>query len=141
MENKKKFIIIGFIGFSAFFLLILFNFIVLQNYQPNLNQTNENRNEKLYMVENITVLIDYSGIKDNERYENINLINYETTAYHALLNCCDVKIQDYGWGLFVIEINNVGPGWVYNVNNDPPPSIPVNFFYLLNNDTIKWKHV
>ena len=68
MGNKKKFIIIGFIGFSAFFLLFLFNFVVLQNYQPNPNQTNENRKEKLYMVENITVLIDYSGIKDNEIY-------------------------------------------------------------------------
>lgn len=141
MGNRNKYIIVALIGFTSFFLLILFNFIILQNYQPNDNHNNGNRNLKQLSVENITLIIDYSEIKSNEKFENINLTNYETTVYHALLNCCDVIIQDYGWGLFVVEINNVGPGWVYSVNNDPPPSIPVNLFYLLDNDIIKWKHV
>jgi len=141
MVNRKKYIIVGLIGFLSFFLLILFNYIILQNFQPNYHQDNGIRNIKQFKVNNITLLIDYSGIKDNEKYENISLTNYETTAYHALLNCCDVIIQDYGWGLFVVEINNIGPGWIYSVNNDSPPSIPVNLFYLLDNDSIKWRHV
>jgi len=65
---------------------------------------------KQYCVENITLIIDYSGVKTNEKFENINLTNYETTAYHLLLNCCEIVIIDYDWGVYIKEINGVGVG-------------------------------
>jgi len=27
------------------------------------------------------------------------------------------------------------------LNDDPLPNIPSNYFYLMDNDTVKWKHV
>ena len=71
----------------------------------------------------------------------MNLTNYETTVYHALLNCCDIKIKDYSWGIFVEEINGIGVGWIYWINNDAPPTMPSNYFYLMDNDTVNWKYV
>ena len=55
--------------------------------------------------------------------------------------CCEVKVQDYGWAIYVKSINGVGTGWTYTVNNDPLPNVPVDYFYLLDNDTVKWTHI
>ncbi len=141
MKKNIKYIIISIIAFSSFTILLLFNFFILPNLQSNSNQIINENKEKKFEVENISVYIDYSGIKENEFFQNLNLTNYETTAYHALLNCCDIKIKDYGWGIFVEEINGVGIGWIYWINNDAPPSMPSNYFYLMDNDTVNWKYV
>ena len=141
MEKRIKYILLVLIGISCFSLLFLFNTILLQNPESPINQKNGERDVKQYSVENITLIIDYSGIKTNEKFENINLTNYETTAYHLLLNCCEIVIIDYDWGVYINEINGVGVGWIYTINNDVPPSMPSNYFNLLDNDTVKWTHV
>ena len=141
MEKRIKYILLIFIGITCFSLLFLFNTILLQNPEPPINQNNGERDVKQYSVENITLIIDYSGIKTNEKFENINLTNYETTAYHILLDCCEIVIIDYGWGVYIKEINSVGVGWIYTINNGVPPSMPCNYFNLLDNDTVKWTHV
>ena len=141
MEKRIKYILLVLIGISCFSLLFLFNTILLQNPESPINQNNGERDVKQYCVENITLIIDYSGIKTNEKFENINLTNYETTAYHLLLNCCEIVIIDYDWGVYINEINGVGVGWIYTINNDVPPSMPSNYFNLLDNDTVKWTHV
>jgi len=142
MKKNIKYIIIGLIAISSFSILLIFNFVILPNLQSNINQNNNNNRVKQFEVKNISVFIDYSGVqdKDNEFFQNLNLTNYETTAFHALLNCCEVKTIDYGWGLYVEEINGIGR-WIYWINNDPSPSMASNYFYLLDNDTVNWKHV
>ncbi len=141
MRKNIKYIIISVIAVSSFTVLLLFNFVIIPKLQSNIIQGIDNNREKQFEVKNITLFIDYSGVKENEIFENINLTNYKTTAYHALLNCCDLVVIDYGWGIYVKEINGVGVGWIYSVNEDPPPNIPSNYFYLMDNDTVEWTHV
>jgi len=141
MEKRIKYILLVLIGISCFSLLFFYNTILLQNPESPINQNNGERDVKQYCVENITLIIDYSGVKTNEKFENINLTNYETTAYHLLLNCCEIVFIDYDWGVYIKEINGVGVGWIYTINNDVPPSMPSNYFNLLDNDTVKWTHV
>ena len=131
----------GIVGISCFSLLFFFNSTLLQDPNSPFIQNEEERAVKQYSVENISLFIDYSGVKTNEIFENINLTNYQTTVYHLLLNCCDVSIQNYGGLIYVNGINGVGPGWTYIVNNGAPPSIPSDYYNLLDNDTVKWKHV
>ncbi|MFX1375057.1 MAG: hypothetical protein ACFFA0_04535 [Promethearchaeota archaeon] len=140
MKKNIKYILISVIGISSFTMFFLFSFLIVPNLQSTIAQNSTDR-EKQFQVENISVYIDYSGVKENEMFQNLNLTNYQTTAYHAVLNCCDIKIKDYGWGIFVEEINDVGIGWIYWINNDIPPSIPSNYFYLMDNDTVNWKYV
>jgi len=141
MNKKTKFIVIGLIGIFCFTLFFVFSFILFPNSQTSINENNVDGRVKQLQVSNITVVIDYSGFKDNEIFRNISLSNYETSVYHAILNCCEVSVQNYGWGIFVKEINGVGVGWTYTVNNEPPPSIPADYFYLRDNDTVRWTHV
>ena len=141
MEKKIKYILLVFIGISCFSLLFLFNNILHQNPVFPINQNNGERDVKQQCVENITLIIDYSGVKTNEKFENINLTNYETTAYHLLLNCCEIVITVYNLRVYIKEINGVGVGWIYTINNNVPPSMPSNYFNLLDNDTVEWTHV
>ncbi|MHA1460822.1 MAG: hypothetical protein ACTSO8_05010 [Promethearchaeota archaeon] len=141
MEKRNKYILLAFLGISCFTLLFFFNSILLHNPQSPFVQNEEERAVRQYSVDNITLIIDYSGVKTNEEFVNISLTNDKTTVYHLLLNCCVITIQDFGWGIYIQEINSVGPGWIYTVNNGAPPSMPSDYFNLLNNDTVKWKHV
>ncbi len=141
MNKKNKFISIGLIGILCFTLFFAFSFILFPLSQTSINKNNEDGRVKQLDVSNITIIINYSGVKDNEIFRNISLDNYETSVYHAILNCCEVSVQDYGWGIFVKEINGVGVGWTYTVNNEPPPNIPSDYFYLRDNDTIRWVFV
>ena len=141
MEKRNKYILLAILGISCFTLLFFFNSMLLDNPQSPFVQNEEEREVKQYNVDNITLIIDYSGVKTNEEFVNINLTNDKTTVYHLLLNCCVITIQDFGWGIYIQEINSVGPGWIYTVNNGAPPSMPSDYFNLLNNDIVKWKHV
>lgn len=141
MNKKTKFIAIGIIAIFSFTSFLALSFILFPSLQGSITQISGDERVKQPEVTNITVIVDYSGVKDNEIYWNITLTNYNTTAYHAILKCCEVKVQDYGWAIYVKEINGVSTGWTYTVNNDPLPNIPVDYFYLLDNDTVKWTHI
>ncbi|MFX1455820.1 MAG: hypothetical protein ACFFDB_10650 [Promethearchaeota archaeon] len=141
MRKNLKYLTIGIITISCFTGLILLNIFLFPSLQSNLNQiTNDNR-EKQFEVTNISIFIDYSGAQENDFYQYINLTNYQTTAFDAIVNCCVIKVRDFSWGLYVEEINGVGNGWIYWINDDPPPNIPSNYFYLYSNDTLNWKAV
>ena len=140
MEKRNKYILLAFLGVSCFSLLFFYNSLLLQNPQSPIIQNEEERAVKQYSVDNITLIIDYSGVKTNEKFENVSLTNYQTTVYHLLLNCCEITIKNYGLLIYVTEINSVG-SWIYTVNNEPPSNMASNYFYLLDNDTVKWKHV
>jgi len=141
MEKWNKFIVLSIIGVSCFSLLFFFNSTLFNNPQSPFVQTEGERAVKQYSVDNITLFIDYSGVKTNEKFENISLTDYQTTVYHLLLNCCDVNIQNFGGYIYVNGINGVGPGWIYTINDGAPPNMPADYYNLLSNDTIKWKHV
>lgn len=141
MKKKAKFLLIGVIGVSSFCILILFGFFIIPMMQSSSNNKIDKRSELLFEVTNITVKIDYSDVKDSEIFKNINLTNFKTTAFHALLNCCEVLTQDYGWGIYIKQINGVGEGWIYTVNNESLPNIPSNLFNLIDNDIVKWTHI
>ncbi len=140
MEKRKKYILLAFFGVSCFSLLFFFYSLLLLNPQSPIIQNEEERAVKQYSVDNITLIIDYSGVKKNEKFENVSLTNYQTTAYHLLLNCSEIIIKNYGLQIYVIEINSV-TNWIYTVNNGIPSNMASNYFYLLDNDTVKWKHV
>jgi hypothetical protein len=141
MKKNIKYLIIGIITVSSFTGLFIFNFMILPNLQSNIYQSNNPSREAKFEVLNITVSIDYSGVQVNELFQNINLTNFETTALDALANCCVIRVANFNGRLLVEEINGVGVGWIYWINNDPPPNIPANYFNLLDNDTINWKFV
>ena len=101
---------------------------------------NNNRDNK-FEVTNISVFIDYSGVQENDFFQNLNLTDYKTTAFDALSNCCIIRTKNFNYGLFVEVINGVGVGWIYWINNDLPPNIPSNYFNLLDNDTVNLKFV
>ena len=140
MEKRNKYILLAFLGVSCFSLLFFFNTLILNNPQIPIIQNEGERAVKQYSVDNITLFIDYSGVKTNEKFENVSLINYKTTVYYLLLNCCEITIQNYGLQIYILEINSVG-SWIYTVNNEPPSKIAANYYNLLDNDTVKWKHV
>ncbi|MBY8979438.1 MAG: hypothetical protein KGD72_03525 [Candidatus Lokiarchaeota archaeon] len=140
MEKRNKYILLVFLGVSCFSLLFIFNSLLLNNPQSPIIQNEEERAVKQYSVDNITLIIDYSGVQTNEKFENVSLTNYQTTVYLLLLNCCEITIQNYGLLIYVTEINSV-PNWIYTVNNEPLSNIAANYFNLLDNDTVKWKHV
>jgi len=140
MEKRNKYILLVFLGVSCFSLLFIFNSLLLNNPQSPIIQNEEERAVKQYSVDNITLIIDYSGVQTNEKFENVSLTNYQTTVYHLLLNCCEITIQNYGLLIYVTEINSV-TNWIYTVNNEPPSNIAANYYNLLDNDTVKWKHV
>jgi hypothetical protein len=141
MNKTKKYILLGIFGISCFSLLIFVNSTLLQDPNSPFVQNGGERAVKQSSVNNITLFIDYSGVKTNDIFENISLTNYQTTVYHLLLNCCEVSIQNFGGYIYVNGINGVGTGWIYTVNNGAPPSIPSDYFNLLDNDTVKWTHV
>ncbi len=140
MEKRNKYILLAFLGVSCFSLLFFFNSLLLHNPPSPINQNEGERDVKQYSVDNITLFIDYSGVKTNEKFENISLTNYQTTVYHLLLNCCEIIIQNFGSDIYIKEINSVA-SWIYTVNNSIPPRMASNHFNLLDNDTVKWKHV
>lgn len=141
MNVKIKFITIGIIALASFTSFLTLSFIFFPSLQTSINSNNNDGRTLQQDVSNITIIIDYSGVKNNEIYRNITLTNYNTTVYHAILKCSDITVQDYGWAIYVKEINGVGTGWTYAVNDEPLPNIPVDSFYLLDNDTVKWKHI
>lgn len=108
--------------------------------KPNNNQRQDMRTEKLAQVHNITVIVDYSGEKPIDKFENISLYNNNTTTFDALNKTCQVQYDDYGFGLYVTNINGVGEGWIYKVNDEMPP-VPANEYNLRDNDKVEWTHV
>lgn len=141
MKRKNKVISLGLLGITCFTSLFVFSIIFLPSLQASINSSNDDGRTLQEEVSNITIIIDYSGVKDNEIYWNITLTNYNTTVYHAILKCSEVKVQDYGWAIYVKEINGIGTGWTYTVNEDPLPNVPVDYFYLMDNDTVKWTYI
>ncbi len=144
MKKIQKFLAIGLIGTSLFtlFFFFFFGFLPLLNGSPF---DDSQINTKQYEVMNITVIIDFGGVQDNKVVENINLTNYKTTVFDAILNCCNVTYNSYpGGAVYVTGIDGVimnvdlsNHYWFYDVNNITSP-VGASHYNLMNNSLIKW---
>ena len=126
MRKKLKLVIIAIVGISSFSILTLINFYLMNNPTESTKES----------VNNINLIVDYKN-GNIKSHENFTLDNWETTAFNALDKWCDVNFDDYGWGIFVTEIDGIRGGWIYLVNNGPPkvgaPDYPLN-----DGDEVKW---
>ncbi|MFW9876102.1 MAG: DUF4430 domain-containing protein [Candidatus Thorarchaeota archaeon] len=94
-------------------------------------------NEPLPKVQDITLIIDY-GNGTIKTLENLELTDYNTTAFDPLIKCCKVKYSDYDeMGILVEEIDEIRGNWRYSVNGDFP-GVSSNKYNLKNGDTVKW---
>ena len=94
-------------------------------------------NEPLKQVQDITLIVDY-GNGTVDTWENIELTDYNTTAFDALTKWCKVEITDYGdMGIIVESVNDRSGNWRYSIN-DEFPGVSANKYNLRNGDIVKW---
>lgn len=146
MEKIHKYLLLVIIGTTCFTGLILFNFYVVPEWQSSLNQSNDDSDDAytglddpLTEVYNITLIVDFDGVKPTKKVEDFNLTNGETTAFHAVDKWCDV--QYWEGKTYITHIDGVGEGWTYYVNEPPLPMKPAIEFNLDNGDTVYWNYV
>jgi len=146
VEKIHKYLLLVIIGTTCFTGLILFNFYIVPEWQTSLNQSS-NDDDDAYVglddpkteVHNITVIVDFDGVKPTEKIEDFNLTNGDTTAFHAVDKWFEV--EHWEDKSFITYIEGVGEGWTYYVNEPPLPSIPAIEFNLDNGDTVYWIYV
>ena len=145
MKKRIKFVLIGFIGIFCFTFLFLHSLGILSSI-PGLSNINDDDdwkddyvNEPQSFVENITLIVDY-GSGDVDIWEDFNLTG-KTTVFDALDKWCEIDYDDYGWSVFILEINGVrneDPDyWFYGVNDKIAP-VGCSKYNLLDGDTINW---
>jgi hypothetical protein len=94
-------------------------------------------NEPLKEVHDITLIVDY-GNGTIKIQENFVLNDYNTTAFHALIQWCDIEYKDYGeMGILVEQIDGIKGNWRYSINGDFP-GVSSNKYNLKNEDIVKW---
>ncbi|MBY8990522.1 MAG: DUF4430 domain-containing protein [Candidatus Lokiarchaeota archaeon] len=94
-------------------------------------------NKPLREVHNLTLIVDY-GNGTVKTIENFELTDYNTTAFDALINGCQIEYKDYGeMGILVEEIDGVKGNWRYSVNSDFP-GVSSDKYNLKNGDIVKW---
>jgi len=82
-------------------------------------------------------MVDY-GNGTVKTLENVELTDYNTSAFDALINWCEVEYKDYGeMGILVEEIDGIQGNWRYSINGDFP-GVSSNKYNLKNGDTVKW---
>jgi len=126
MDKKLKFFIIAIAGITSFSLLLFINFNLIYNPIIPLKEN----------VSNITLIVDYKNGTINV-HENFTLDNRKTTAFDALDKWCDITYIDFGWGIFVSEIDGISGDWIYMVNNNSP-NIGASDYPLNDGDEVKW---
>ena len=85
----------------------------------------------------LTLVVDY-GNGTIKTQENFELTNYNTTAFNALVEWCEVEYKEFGeMGILVENIDGIQGNWRYSINGDFP-GVSSNKYNLKNGDTIKW---
>ena len=127
MEQKKKYILIAIIGATLFSLLILINF--------NLYKTPD----KLEMVENITLIVDYNNGTIKTR-ENFTLSEGKTTAFDALNQWCEIQYVVFVNGIFVKAIDGISGNWLYFINGIFQ-GMGSDVYALKDGDLVEWRRI
>ena len=94
-------------------------------------------NKPLREVHDLTLIVDY-GNGTVKTLENLELTDYNTTAFDALVNGCQIEYKNYGeMGILVEQIDGIKGNWRYSINGDFP-GVSSNKYNLKNGDTVKW---
>ncbi|MFX1389860.1 MAG: DUF4430 domain-containing protein [Promethearchaeota archaeon] len=94
-------------------------------------------NEALIQVQDITLIIDY-GNGTIRTWENFELDNYNTTAFHALIKWTAIEYTDYGdMGILVESVDGRKGNWRYSINGEFP-GVSADKYNLKNGDIVKW---
>ena len=125
MKKLLKYVIIAIIGVTAFTSLFLITAFVYQEAP------------KLESVSNINLTVDYNNNTIKIR-SNFTLDGGKTSAFDALDKWCEIRYDDFGWGLIVREIDGVSGNWIYKVNNQSP-SVGASSYSLENGDQVDWQ--
>jgi hypothetical protein len=127
MNKKLKFLVIVIVGILSFSILLIINYNL--NYNP--------RNSPKLNVNDISLIVDYKNGTIKTHY-NFSLDNGKTTAFDALQKWCEIEYADYGWGIIVVEIDNIRGDWIYMVN-DYTPNVGSTVWPLNDGDEVKWQ--
>ncbi len=94
-------------------------------------------NTPLREVIDITLIVNY-GNGTIVTWANFTLSDYNTTAFDALSEWCEVEITDYGErGIIVESINDLRKNWLYSVN-DESPGVSAKKYNLRDGDIVEW---
>lgn len=94
-------------------------------------------NEPLKEVHDITLIVDY-GNGTIRTHANFTLNEYNTTAFHALVEWCEVQYKGFGeQGILVEEIDGLRGNWRYFINGDYS-RVSSDKYNLKNGDIVKW---
>ena len=131
-----KYLFIGIFGAICFSSLLVYNYWVSTGVRSIDEKSDET---PLEVVEDITLSVDF-GDGSVKTWKDFTLTEGKTTVLDALEKYCDVKYEDYGWGILVTEIDGVEGDWVYEVNGEQPGH-GADRHYLRDGDTIEWSLV
>jgi len=129
MKKSIKYVLIGIIGISAFTSFFILSSILLSNEGP----------PPLESVSDISLVVDYNN-GTIKQVGNFTLDGGKTTAFDALDKWCEVRYDDFGWGIIVREIDSVSGNWIYMVN-DQSPSIGSDSYPLEDGDIVEWEKI
>ena len=151
MEKTSKYIVLALIGSSCFIALFLYNSIIVPGLDPisastsdsddglSIDENAKGRDEPLEEVHKIDLDVDFLHLS-TKSWENFSLYNEETSVLDALEEKCTVEVEQYSYGILVVEIDGERGGWVYEVNGDRP-GISASYYYLSDGDEIEWIQV
>lgn len=142
MEKHKKFIIISIIGLSCFTSLIVFQLFFVESFESSINNNDGSESDSpKNSADNITLIVDFDGEKENIIIEDFSLEDGKTTVFDAVNKWCDVDYEEYPNGdYYITHIDGVGEGWVYH-HNDDYPNDAVNRRNLDDGDTVEFTYV
>ncbi len=131
-----KNIFIGILGAICFSSLLVYNYWL----STGVASIDEDSDETpLEVVEDITLIVDF-GDGTVKIWKDFTLTEGKTSVLDALDKYCDIKYEDYGWGILVTEIDGVEGDWVYEVNGEQPGH-GADRHYLRDGDEIEWSLV
>jgi len=128
-----KYLLTGIFGTICFSSLLVYSYWLTRGVASIDEKSNET---PLEVVEDITLIVDF-GDGTVKNWEGFTLKEGKTTVLDALEKYCDIKYEDYGWGILVTEIDGVEGDWIYEVNGEQPGH-GADRHYLRDGDTIEW---
>lgn len=128
-----KYLLTGIFGTICFSSLLVYTYWLTTGVASIDEKSDETA---LEVVEEITLIVDF-GDGTVKTWKDFTLTEGKTSVLDALEKNCDIKYEDYGWGILVTEIDGVEGDWIYEVNGEQPGH-GADRHYLRDGDTIEW---
>ena len=128
-----KYLLTGIFGAICFSSLLVYSYWL----STGIVSIDEKSDETpLEVVEDITLIVDF-GDGTVKNWKDFTLTEGKTSVLDALDKYCDIKYEDYGWGILVTEIDGIEGDWIYEVNGEQPGH-GADRHYLRDGDEIEW---